>query len=611
VSGSAARTQSSGQRGETGDGLSPESTVTAVGTVSGQPTWFGPLDAPLFGVVHVPPGGRARGGIVICPPFGKEQVDTYRGLKLLAQNLCAIGFAVLRFDYPGTGDSAGEQGADTAIEDYRASISAAMTYLHASGVRRVGLVGLRMGALLATLVGPSASGLTSLVLWDPVTDGRKFLREQRILYKMTVGHDAAETVNESILGMTFSPTAASELKQLSFPGEFPSATSVLVLMRPDRANDARLAAATASHNCTVMEAGEQPSFVESASQVVTIPVATVDAITSWLKRTEPAGAADTVTPTIRRTAMIATLSDGRVVEETIDELGPDRLFGIRTRRVDVNAGGPTLLFHQTACEPRIGSGRVWTETARELAALGVAVVRYDRRGTGETGFATTEFARICSPTSHDDVAAAIAATRVTPDRLMMTGICSGAWNSGYGALRHGARSVVMVNSIMYSLRRVEHGTELLRGLPPPVLSDSPTSSTPGLVPVFKDWVRRWLPYPGWLLLGKLGLTEVPEVMLRAVGSKGVSVHLLLSPWDLSWFEKQRGMRAVRRLRRHGWSPTIVAAPVGDHALLQRDIQLFTRRYLVQLAAQEFELPGLSSEPTVPNLRSEAPAPTLG
>ncbi len=75
-----------------------------------QPTWFGPEMAPLYGVIHVPAGRRARGGVVICPPLGKEHVDTYRGLKLLAQELCERGFLVLRFDYHATGDSAGELG---------------------------------------------------------------------------------------------------------------------------------------------------------------------------------------------------------------------------------------------------------------------------------------------------------------------------------------------------------------------------------------------------------------------------------------------------------------------------------------------------------------------
>ncbi|MUM35118.1 alpha/beta hydrolase, partial [Mycobacterium sp. CBMA361] len=81
------------------------------------PTWFGPEQSRLFGVVHVPAGSAARAGVVICPPLGRQHLDTYTGLKLLAQRLCANGFAVLRFDYSGTGDSMGDQGRDSAIDD--------------------------------------------------------------------------------------------------------------------------------------------------------------------------------------------------------------------------------------------------------------------------------------------------------------------------------------------------------------------------------------------------------------------------------------------------------------------------------------------------------------
>ena len=61
-------------------------------------TWFGPAEAPLLGFLHMPEGAQARGGVVLCPPLGKEQVVSYRGMALAAQQLCAAGLVVLRFD---------------------------------------------------------------------------------------------------------------------------------------------------------------------------------------------------------------------------------------------------------------------------------------------------------------------------------------------------------------------------------------------------------------------------------------------------------------------------------------------------------------------------------
>ena len=39
-----------------------------------RPVWFGPSDAPLFGLVNSP-DTQARGAVVICPPFGREYMN--------------------------------------------------------------------------------------------------------------------------------------------------------------------------------------------------------------------------------------------------------------------------------------------------------------------------------------------------------------------------------------------------------------------------------------------------------------------------------------------------------------------------------------------------------
>lgn len=555
----------------------------------GLPTWFGTADMPLFGVVHVPVNGLARAGVVICPPLGKEHVDTYRGLKLLAQRLCARGFAVLRFDYAGTGDSSCEQDSSVAVDRYQDSIRAAVDYLRSSGVPEVGLVGLRAGALLAGVTADSIDGLAGLVLWDPVTDGRRFLRSQRALYKMAVGADAGsdvEAAGQPLPGISLSHDAAADLGSLKLPSRLSSPTPVFLALRAENA-DQRTAALAAGENCTVRTVSGQPAFVEPASFVVETPVGALFAITSWLHDTLPSGRYR-VAPEIRSEATVGRLADGRAIRETIDALGPNRLFAIRTSVEGSVQDRPTVLIHNTACEHRVGIGRVWVDMARDLAGQGMSAVRYDRRGTGETGYANLEFARIHSAESNADVLDAISATGVAPERLMMTGVCSGAWNSAYGALHRGVKSLVMFNLLTYSLRNVEVGPESVSGWELEAPGGLPAQNTRVTSVRLKSAIRRWLPYRLWLLLGVLGLTEVPEVLLSALRRRGAQVNLVLSPEDHEWFVKQRGRRGVQRLTRRGWSETIVETPGGDHALLQRDLQLFARRYVADVAARTFD-----------------------
>lgn len=552
----------------------------------GLPTWFGSSSAPLFGVVHLPAGGVARGGVVICQPLGREHVDTYRGVKLLAQRLCGEGFAVLRFDYSGCGDSSGEQSGDGAIEDYVDSIGTAVQYLRDSGVEHVALVGLRVGALLAVTAMTSLVDLDAMVLWDPVTDGRKFLREQRVLYKMTAGEGEYSAGTEPILGATFSTAAAKTLKSLKMPLASRVTTRMQVLVRPERTADPHLSQFVDAQNCTVTEIAGQSDFVEAVSTAtVKIPVETLGIITSWLDANMPHGAND-VTPTLRSDATIAQLPDGRTIVETLEELGPNGLFAIRTSLAGVSSGGPTLLLHNTACEHRVGSGRIWPDSARELSALGMTVVRYDRRGVGDTGLATEDYAWIHSEIASADVLDATAALNVSPDNLMMTGICSGAWNSAHAALHHGAKSVVLLNLLLYSLRRVDGAPERLVRIAPGASDGDPKPEGRGRA-LAKHIMRQWLPYSGWLALGRLGYTQAPEVLMNALAQKGVPADLVLSPPDYEWYKGHRGPIGIARLARLGRAPKLVTAPTGDHAGLQRDMQIFIREYLVGAVQREF------------------------
>lgn len=132
--------------------------------------WFHEGDGPL--------------GAVICNPMGHEAMWLHRGSRQLAQRLSEQGMPVLRFDYAGTGDSAGEPGAD-AMTAWMDGIAAAVTHLTSiSGARRVALLGIRLGATLAAEVASrirTCIPVDALVLLEPVVSGRAYRRELEVL----------------------------------------------------------------------------------------------------------------------------------------------------------------------------------------------------------------------------------------------------------------------------------------------------------------------------------------------------------------------------------------------------------------------------------------------
>jgi len=148
------------------------------------PSYFGAADQQLFGCYHDPePARRRRSAIVICQPIGHEYINCHRALRQLAIRLCEAGFPVLRFDYYGCGDSSGNTEAGT-IPQWLHDISTAIEEVkRRSNLDRLCIIGLRLGAALSAIVGAQRGDVESMVLWDPVGDGKSFLQELRLLQK--------------------------------------------------------------------------------------------------------------------------------------------------------------------------------------------------------------------------------------------------------------------------------------------------------------------------------------------------------------------------------------------------------------------------------------------
>src|SRR3954447_11756882 len=92
-------------------------------------------------------GAHPDHGVLICPPLGHEQVHAHRRLRHLADALAEAGFPVVRFDYHGTGDSAGSDEDPERFPTWLANTRDALGWMtHRLGCQRLSLVGLRLGA---------------------------------------------------------------------------------------------------------------------------------------------------------------------------------------------------------------------------------------------------------------------------------------------------------------------------------------------------------------------------------------------------------------------------------------------------------------------------------
>jgi exosortase A-associated hydrolase 2 len=142
------------------------------------PLFFGSSKKQLFGVYHPPRGRVVRdSGILLCYPLGQEYMRGHRAFRQLSLSLSRAGYHVFRFDYFGTGDSAGD-GTEAALDQWLEDVSLAIDELKdTAGVERVSLIGLRLGAALAALAAEGRSDIDRVVLWDPVVDGSAYLDE--------------------------------------------------------------------------------------------------------------------------------------------------------------------------------------------------------------------------------------------------------------------------------------------------------------------------------------------------------------------------------------------------------------------------------------------------
>lgn len=193
------------------------------------PFFFGTRQRRLFGVyspARASASGSGTRAVVLCAPWGQEYLRAHRAIKQLATLLNQAGVHVLRFDWFGTGDSAGEM-LDASLAGWQADLETAIDELKdTTDAARVGLVGLRLGgALAAAVAARRRKDVDSLVLWDPVVSGEGYLKE---LLAEARPRAVERGGGHEVMGFALGEAMAAELRALVLPAaELPARTLVV------------------------------------------------------------------------------------------------------------------------------------------------------------------------------------------------------------------------------------------------------------------------------------------------------------------------------------------------------------------------------------------------
>ena len=129
----------------------------------------------LLGFLSEPKSTSADTGILYCHPFAEEKNCSHAVVAKAARTFAEHGFAVMRFDFSGCGDSEADM-SDFRLHDWLEDIHAAIVELkRRTSVQKVILWGLRMGAALAATFARKHSAIDGLLLWQPVFSYRDYM----------------------------------------------------------------------------------------------------------------------------------------------------------------------------------------------------------------------------------------------------------------------------------------------------------------------------------------------------------------------------------------------------------------------------------------------------
>ncbi len=393
--------------------------------------------AGCFGWLHEAPGNV---GVLLCTGLGGEALGAHLPLRVLADRLARAGYPTLRFDYADTGDSC-DSGGDEPLAAWRQSVTAAADHLRRSGVERIVLCGLRFGATMAALEAATRDDVAGLILLAPLVSGFSYsrvLQARSQFARWTPPQDPGWLEAD---GLRLPDATLDALADINLGRIDRLAASRVLLMDPAGGSAVTgYAAQLRGGGAEVTQTGFEADKLLCHSFRSAVPEADYATLLDWLRANVPVANVPVAAQPgpARERGAAPPLHGPGWVEEPVRMGAAGHLFGILCQP----AGPPSdvaVVIGNASADPHYGNCRFHVELARHLAGNGMASLRIDFAGLGDSlaGAAGADEAQTdayeVSRTA--DLALALdLLERRGYRRLMLGGLCSGAYHALHGAL---------------------------------------------------------------------------------------------------------------------------------------------------------------------------------
>jgi len=384
----------------------------------------------------MPSSGTA---VVLCSGIKNDAMTGHRSFRLLADALAAAGYPTVRFDYPGTGDSADlDQACVEPCFDlwsvWQKSIHTAADWARRyTGAHHIVLGGFRLGATLAAVVAAQRDDVVGAMLLAPVLRGRSYISQLSIEANL---HDPAAQVDGAVVlhEMHLPRQTVEVIRQIDLRTVcLPPRCKVAVFAEASAPLLTDCVAAWTNSGAEVtcthfagLEPMLRPVFMNHEAP------ADVSRVANWLRATLPPGEGFALQG---RLPPNAELQLETCIETPVRFGKGGRLFGVLCRPRGRPEADLVVVIGNSSADPHCGFARVAVDLARRLAKVGFASLRMDFAGIGDSIDNDDVPSHVFETDRRRDFSAAIDVLAERGyRRFALQGLCSGAYHAFQAAV---------------------------------------------------------------------------------------------------------------------------------------------------------------------------------